>query len=285
MRKAIAISMGLVFSTAASASCLYTLSPSISGLDPVLHGNTSFPVVSGQTVEFSVVQTIKYVDGHAVSDSKNYAATTSAAKSAISSALASSVPGGDIPLPSSGVVAAEYHVNNFVTSKPAAAGGDVLLTFGFTVGNGAPNGIGTDAFEHGVWIWANASTSRYMLASIAGTAAATVPPHPYKVAPTSKSLSALGAAKIGMYINVDTRRFGYTLDGVDMGYVTDMGGNPMYIPASVTHVALMVGGRVSGIYGTDPIIGQPAGGTLVTDAALMTQPFPSGAVDICGTPL
>lgn len=265
------LSLCWLLSATAQASCVgdcpYFLDSNASGLGRV--ASDSFDSVSNQAAKYFVAAT----------GAKLYGATSSAGRTAIGSAISSGNPQGDVSLPGSGIVAFEFAVDQFPSSGPSNSGTTLTLSSGVTTGNW--DGINTpagDFMEYGVALKLTPSGASVMLLGItfnSGTQA-------IAIKSTATTLPLASGYRIGFYVNMGNRRFGYTVNGVDQGYVKDLSNNYMTVPTGVSAVSLFAGGTTAGVQSTDTLIGQPLGGRLITKAADMTQPFPSGAKDICG---
>jgi len=89
--------------------------------------------------------------------------------------------------------------------------------------------------------------------------------------------------RVGIYLNMDARTVGFTLNGVDKGYLENEQGGPFLIPTAVSSIGLAFSGFTQ-VMGNSSLIGSPVGGTLITDSASFTQPFPAGTTGFtCGS--
>lgn len=192
---------------------------------------------------------------------------------AMQTAVATDTPQGDISLPSSGIMAIEFSPDNF----PAAllgSSGLISLSLGMVTGNNV-NSSSNDALQFNTVLVATPSGAAAI--NVANSRNAGV-----HNSVTSSSV-ALGLPlsstyRVGYYFNATSRGVGYTINGVDYGYVPGFS-----VPAGVGSVLFFVNSQVNVSSGSS--LSLPLGGTIITDAAQMTEPFPSGAVDICGVPL
>lgn len=266
-----ALSLLLLLSSPTFASCVgdcpYFLDSNASGLGRV--ASDSFDSVSGQSAKYNIAAT----------GAKLYGATSPSGRTAIGNAISTGNPQGDVSLPSSGIVAFEFAVDQFPASGPSNSGTTLTLSSGVTTGNW--DGVNTptgDFMEYGLALKLTPSGASVLLLGItfnSGTQA-------IAIKSSSASLPLAANYRVGFYINMGTRRFGYTVNGVDQGYVKDLSNNYMTVPSAVSALSLFAGGSTSGVQSTDTLLGQAIGGRLITAAADMTQPFPSGAKDICG---
>lgn len=223
---------------------------------------TPFPIVSGQHVEAPTPVAPGGIVYLAMSD------TGAAGRLSAS---------GDLPVPASGTMAVELNVDQF----PAApTGGSTSLVFGLTAGN--PGAIfDPDSnilyLEYGVRLGTSLElTLTGMNKSASGTMG-------YVHASYPLAFTALPANfRLGFYVEAATRRVGITAGGQDLGFILQNDGQPFTVPAGIANVALMVQNNPYRIEVGDPLVGQPVVATLVTDAALMTSPFPAGTQDFCG---
>lgn len=238
---------------------------------------TTFDSVSGQSADSLV--TGSFINPQALS--------TGGAAAEIN-ALGTGGSGGDIALPSSGIVAFEFSIDSFPSvAETSLSNGAIVLGSGFSSGNNPYNAAGGDALLFDLIAVDQASGSG---GTGVGTAIA-----PFIVAHNGTLVGATASApaipvtlplpagyRIGYYLNMSTHQLGYTVNGVDQGYVTqDTNGNPFTIPAGVTHVLMGIYG-ISSVPVTDANVGAHIGGTLITDSSQFTQPFPAGTTDICG---
>lgn len=230
-----------------------------------------FSTISGQSA--SSIVTDGFIGGIAMS---------SANVSDILDSETTGADGGDILLPNSGIVAFEFSVDQF-PQGPTNSTGLVALAVGMRSSNGAFNSVPGDGFQIGIMILdSSASNIGPAVAIVAqtrqGSAAevsATAPAIPV-------TLPLPAGYRVGLYVNMTTRQVGYTVNGVNYGYMSqDDNGYPFVIPASINRIGLGISGLAS-VSATDPNMGATIGGTLITDSSQFTQPFPVGTTDICG---
>lgn len=212
-----------------------------------------FPTISGQSAAYAVSAT-PGIENHYLALSKD----------GVNAVLANVIQ-GNIALPASGIVGFEMRVNRFPRKFMTKAGDNMLYVM-------AGSGLGY-RFRLGLMDVMNGAYSFY------GTE--------YNGVFTANSMFAtaqpvalpLGSDfRLGIYFNMSTRQVGYTVNGLDRGYVPDA------IPANVSDITLLMGGDTN-VPAGDVTIGSTVQGTLITKAASFTQPFPAGTVDICGTPV
>lgn len=270
MKKTLAaLLMGLA--TPALAVCTYPLDATQQQLaGHPLTASWTVPQVTGQAMEFLVQQTLPgaYL--------RNYAAFSASGIDALTTSYASGLPGGDVTLPASGIVAMEMRVDNF-PAQPMTAG-RVWLSMGMITGNWYQNvtQLPSDALQYNIVLSnSNVTPSPGNLFIVAESISNGVRTNGYQEIPVTLPLPA--NTKVGLYLNMDTRQMGMTAGGVDLGYI-------LPIPAAVNSVSLNLGGMLIAVGSPEAQIGAPVGGTLITDAALFTEPFPAGVKDFCGNP-
>lgn len=232
---------------------------------------TPFPYLNFQSAEYVSQST---VDAGGLLYVVNYHALSDTGFAAMADSYASGLPGGDVTLPTSGIVAFEMAVDHF----PATESNEAInyLSAGFASSNGvatadgiavnivlANSGWGSGSFAT---VIAGANDNGMLAWGDDGMQALTLPlPAGYRV---------------GLYLNMDTRQVGYTVNGVDHGYLQVAGGGAFTIPDGVQSVVLGMNGVLQAT-AASPLAGTPVGGTLVTDRSQFTQPFPAGTTDIC----
>lgn len=233
---------------APSCGCTYPLDASAAQYSAF--GVAPFPTISGQTTIHNVIDT-------GGSSPAEYYAFSSSAVTAISGGQQ-----GDITLPSSGVVAFELEISDYLSTNPS------------------------DSYDEGITLQIRTGTN--VIAAVAHQA---VHP-PYYAGPrtvavlvdggielvreeTGTALPLSDTFRYGIYFNMDTLKMGYTINGVDKGYLS---GN---IPSGVNKVAISVVGSSDAI-STENVLGELIRTSLITDASVMNQPYPSDAKDICG---
>lgn len=247
-------------------------------------GISPFPGINYQSVEYPVQSTINST-GLFI---QNYiAASNNGALAAINSA-GTGLPGGDITLPSSGIIGVEIAIDNFPDfSTPNA---NLNISMGFATSNhisGADlSQITADGLTFGLMF--NSMTSGTGIGN--GPWAALLA---YRRDGNQAGFSETGGMiplqlplpanyRAGLYLNMSTRQMGFTLNGVDYGYAKDAAGNPFTVPASISSAMILASGVMQVSSGSDPLLGSPVGATLITDRSQFNQPFPAGTTDICG---
>ncbi len=260
---------------ASACSCDYALDAT--GAQYSGFGLLSFPTISGGSAQFTVSNT-----GGAV---PNYVANS---RNGLNAGYYSSsngwIPSGDITLPASGIVGVEMKVDSFPTVvDTTSGGGNVMLNLGLSTSN--PLSVSpatTDTFGANVYIydtpWSGGPFSDVVGFARPGSTGVVASSASYKQ-PLTLPLPA--GFRLGLYINMNTRHVGFTVNGSDKGYIQDSSGNPLTIPSGITSLTLGVTG-LQQTYTGSLLIGSVVKGTLVTSKSLFTQPFPAGTKDICG---
>ncbi|RYZ94001.1 MAG: DUF4882 domain-containing protein, partial [Moraxellaceae bacterium] len=90
---------------------------------------------------------------------------------------------------------------------------------------------------------------------------------------TSKAVQNLG-----VYLNQTTNQLGLIINGANKGYIASL-------TEKSTGLAILMRGEQSLIATNSNDIGKTVSAALVTDSASLTQTYPSGSKDICGTTL
>lgn len=236
-------------STGCSSGCSYPLDASQSEIVAAGTGANAFPTTS------PAAQQVSYTLAATGGSQVTYVASNEGAATALQSGT------GNISLSGTGIIAFEMRIDSF-PSQTLSLNGLIDAFMAVASGTNASyrfiagvyGGQGQDGTASGVF----SPTTGW--SSNAHLAAAAVPTSGYRV---------------GIYINKGTRQIGYTLNGVDQGYSADL------IPASVSAISIVLSSD-SILSSGDQVIGQKIGMTLITQSTQMTQPFPSGATDICG---
>ncbi len=255
----------LVFaiSAHASATCNYPLDATQRHLDryPPMNDNWEvIPSISGQTGEFSIVET-------GLNNTRFYAAFSDAGMRTMTRAYADETPGGDRALPRSGIARVQIQVNNFPSTGFSMPGSVAGLTLSILTGNQQGDLLNLSA----ALVSLSTPTTNNFSFSVNGNAISNgnsvginqnfpyAPPLP---------VHTTG----GFYLNLDTREIGITLNGVDQPALKDEANNPLRIPEEVTSVALGVGGFLSNIQTGEALVGQPIGATLITNLCHRARP-------------
>ncbi|MCD6062044.1 MAG: putative exported protein [Moraxellaceae bacterium] len=260
----------------AEAVCPYALNATADQIRKA--GYLPFPARTGQSAAFTVRDNSTSLYG------LRYGAGSYNGAKAYLASQKSGQPGGDVKLPASGTVAVEFKVDNYATglpgSNPAAAG----IGFGVSSGNIGSVSSGPMLDVRVAVVDENSAYAAPRIQVEARSRSGTGAPVVRAVAQQPLALPLPPEYRVGLYFNRSTAQVGYVVNGVDAGALTDSAGNPLLIPAGLTAFSIGVGGGNAGIQVGDPLIGTYIGGTLITDAALMTQPYPAGTTDICGVP-
>lgn len=261
----------------AMASCPYALNATAAQISQ--YGAMPFPIVSGQSVAFTVQ------DNASTPFGLRYGAGSSAGAKAYSTALRTGVAAGDVKLPATGIAAIEFKVDSFAASAPSSNPAGAGIGFGVSTGNVGNNSTGPmlDIQVSLVDEHSGVNTPRVLVTAKARNSTGT--PIVYAQAQSALSLPLPPTYRLGLYFNRSTGRIGYTVNGVDQGYLSDATGNPLPLPSGLSAFSIGLGGSNMDIQPGDVIVGAYIGGTLITDAALMNQPYPSGTTDVCAVPL
>jgi hypothetical protein len=257
----------------ASAACTYPLDATAA---QYAAGNlTRFPYVNFQSAEYTTVDTSSY---YSAGSTITYQAYSDTGLDAIAQSATTGVPSGDVTLPTSGIVAFEMLVDRF----PATADSNVNNYLGVAltstrklIPTAAQDGAVVQIFLINSGLSQGSYVTIYGGASSGGTVTWAGDPN---VVPLSLPLPS--NYRVGIYLNMNTRQVGYTVNGVDRGYLQNDNGGSYTLPASVQSVALTLNGIVQAPQ-SSPLLGTPVGGTLITDQSQFTQPFPAGTTDIC----
>jgi hypothetical protein len=259
------------FAPAALASCPYPL------LDEESPKYDLFAPLQPYNVDF---QSVEYVMESTSSGIVNYQVLSDAMVDAVIQSASTGLPGGDIPLPASGIVAFEWQVDHFPAS--ASQSGYVVFGAGFASSNfpwlrsTAENGISFSIALANATHGGGPFAAVIALNRINGEVQSDAGTLDYLSLPLPSNY------RIGIYLNMNTRQVGYTLNGVDQGYAQSAQGGPLLIPPAVNSIGLAFAGFTS-VSADSPLIGTPVGGTLITDSAYFTQPFPAGTTGLtCG---
>lgn len=256
--------------TPAFATCPYPLDATAAQYAQTPY--TPFPTITYQSAEYLAAPT----DTGGYLSVVNYGAFSAAGLAAAIQA-GGLQPAGDVTLPASGIIAFEFNVDHFPATADTTS--NVYIGGGFFSGNDLLNPSSGDGISFDLVFAASgwgsltgvvaASRNNGVITWAAGPVTPLVLPLPANT-------------RVGIYINLNTRQVGYTINGTDFGYLQAEGGGAFTIPATVTSVALALNGIMQ-VESGSPQIGQPVGATLVTDRAAFTQPFPAGTTDICTT--
>lgn len=260
----------------ASALCTYPLDATPEQY-AYMSPQVPFPSVNFQSVEYVAQST---VDGTGNLRVVNYQALSDTMMDAAIASASTGLPGGDITLPTSGIVAFEWQADHFPASE--ADGANLYLSAGFASSN-APQVLsgGNDGLSVSILLGnTNYGQGTFATAIAAARNAGVLHWGGHGTHDVTLPLSA--NYRIGIYLNMNTRQVGYTLNGVDHGYLQDEQGGAFLIPSGVSSIGLGFSG-VMQVMDNNPLAGTPVGGTLITDKSQFTQPFPAGTTDICNS--
>lgn len=276
-KKSVAVALFSLQASVAMAVCPYTLDATT---DQILkYGAKPFPSISGQSVAFNVQ------DNSLSPYGLNYGAGSSAGAKAYLDAQKSGVAGGDVKLPATGTVAVEFRVDSYAATQPSSNPAGAGIGYGISSGNTGTRSTGP-MLDVQLRIVDERSSSGVPRVQVEAKArSGTGAPVVNASAQTALTLPLPTGFRLGLYVNRGTGAAGYTVNGVDMGVLRDSAGNPLRVPSTLTAVSIGVGGGHLGIQPGDVLIGTTIGGTLVTDATQMTQPYPAGTRDLCAVPV
>lgn len=269
----LAAAIGGMSSLALATTCQYPLDLAESSYTQA--GILRFPYLPAP------YQSVGYTVLSSSSTNTIYHGFSATAEAAIAAALTTGQPGGDAILPTSGIVAFEFAIDHFPT---AITSGHHDISIGFNTSNnisGLPYPVLGNAFGVGLMFMNNAQdggprVQADALRRLNGVASVV------SGAPVLLPQPVPAGYRGGIYFNMNTRAAGYTINGVDYGYLKNPDGTLLTIPADVQAGLLIATANMGAIGETDAALGMPVGGTLITDAAQFTQPFPAGFTDICG---
>lgn len=272
MKQYLAAALVGALSMPAFATCPYPLDATAAQYEQ--SGFSAFDSVNYQSAEYLARSTQPAPGALEV---VNLIALSDTGFTASAQAVGSGLPGGDIALPASGIVAFEIAIDRFPASEDQGA--NLYLGGGFTTGNELLASTSGDAISFN-YVFAN-SGSGSLAGIVAGSRSNGV------VTWANGNVGALALplpanTRVGVYLNMNTRQVGYTLNGVNHGYLQSEQGGTFSIPAGVQSLSLALNGIMQ-VTSTSALIGQPLGATLVTDAAAFTQPFPAGTTDLCAS--
>lgn len=263
-----------VIAPVASALCTYPLDATATQYSTV--GLTSFPYINFQSVEYVSNST---VDANGNLGVINYYALSDTGLDALVQSATTGLPSGDVTLPASGIVAFEMAVDHFPAAESTEANNYLSVGFTSTHDLAASSSAGQDGAAINI-VLINSGWSPGSFSTVVGgvTSGGTLTGAAANVEPLALPLSS--SFRVGIYLNMDTRQVGYTLNGVDHGYLQSESGGSFQLPASVQSIALGLNGVLQST-SESPLAGTPVGGTLITDQSQFTQPFPTGTTDIC----
>jgi hypothetical protein len=212
-----------------------------------------------------------------------YSAFSDTGAQSIADALETGQPGGDVPLPTSGIVAFEVAIDHFPTVASTEAYQDLAIGFNTSNGmTGLPYPVLGNAIGGGL-VFVNSAYNGGPLVVAFAVRRSDGETSDFVGTPVSLPQPVPAGYKGGFYFNMNTRAVGYTINGVDYGYMKNPDGTLFTIPAGVQAGLLLASANMNGFSDTDPTLGMPVGGTLITDSAQFTEPFPAGTTDICNS--
>lgn len=262
------------------ALCPYPLDATAAEIAQLQGGQTyqGMPAISGQTAEFTVVESPGVTA---------YGAASDTGVAAILQGEQSGQPMGDVSLPATGTVHIRMRVNAFPWGQLTGSDAAVWQIIGMTTGNtatplpkeslsltvGMLNSNRLDRlFGKRVSLLVNGQ-------SISGSDVGSI----NRIDPAPLPFPA---DVLGFWINMDTRQIGlsvHIVDGSAIGLapgdydlepLQDAQGQPYLVPAGVNSVSLMMVGILDSIEANDPLIGAPVSATLETDHCGSSGPAP-----------
>lgn len=253
MKNGILIAASLIIAGTAHAnpqcSCGYPLNATAAQY--TAFGLTPFPTVTGQSASYNVLNT------GGGTNTLLYTAASQSAATAIASGQ-----GGDVTLPSSGVVAFEMEIQNFLSDEPTVSY-DEMLSLSIRSGTSYKAGVTVLAL-HAPYTSSRVIAYQNINGELTDTGSA-----------NAISIPLSPAFRLGIYFNMDTRKVGYTINGVNKGYLAQS------IPTDVTKAAVTIEAVTNASTG-EAQLGKFVKANLITEAGSMNQPYPSSAKDICG---
>lgn len=253
MKKGTLLLVSLFFSGYVNAApvcgCSYPLDATSSQYTTV--GMTPFPSISGQTISHNVLDT----NGGGVVEYR------AGSNSAVTAVLAGQ--DGDVTLPTSGVVAFEMAIEDHLSAVPSNSMDEGLMLM-IENGSGFMATLAFQSTQPPLYQGPRIQAVMRDNGTYLGNAVS------YNI-----SVPLDPTFRFGIYFNMDTREMGYTIDGVDQGYLSGT------IPTTVSDVYVTIGATTNASAGEN-VLGERISASLITNAAYMNQPYPSGTVDICG---
>lgn len=252
---------GLLLSGHAIASCDYNFDATQAQLSMAEFG-IKFPSLTNQQGSFNI-------QGNNPSGTTTYMAA--------SSDFISSGGVGDKSLPSSGIVALELNTKlintDMVNQEKVTVTHSVMATDSagrnFVIQAGYGNNTAVANYEKYLIVWVfdfrkNPNSNNVDDIMVYGTV---------EPIDTSKAVQNLG-----FYLNQSTNQLGVIINGTNKGYVASL-------TEKASGLAILMKGEQSLIATNSNDIGKTVSAALVTDSASLTQTYPSGSKDICGTTL
>lgn len=264
------------FSAPVLAECPYPLDATQAQIDayPPTNGWKT-EATSGQSIDFLVQPT---------STIKAYAGLSSLGMTALANAYATGVPGGDVPLPASGIARVRMNVENLPWQAINSPSGTVGVAVTLLTGNHtSANPLPKDALNYTV--------------AVSATSHATTPVKLYVSGQSIQGSTIITTSRedamplpnptdrVGFYVDMSTRTLGLSyriMEGTwapgvppagdyDMP-INDNQGNPVRIPDGVSSVALALAGYENGIASGDSAVNTPVKVTLATDICATSSP-------------
>lgn len=253
--------LAIVAAGQAMAACLYTLDATNSQINSI--GAQPFNIKVDQRVRSPIA---------ASTGTLHYAVGSQAM---IGNILSGSLQ-GDKTIPTTGIVAFEYRVPYFPSTKPVdnganEQGGEIDSRISIMSYDAVDDAKLSAIFyvhsgKNGIASYPESARAGGTISS--GGALTTVPTTPLSL-PLSTNF------RVGVYLNQDTKQLGLILNGINQGYVFNY-------DKALKNIGFLISSTRSHINATDPVVGAYAGGALITDAADISYSYPSGAKDICG---
>ncbi|EPF70874.1 DUF4882 family protein [Acinetobacter rudis] len=192
---------------------------------------------------------------------------------------------GNMLIPTTGIIAVEFKLTKFPTSKPIATG---QVETGITI-------VSQDSVNKSVFVTmmqlhtglSNISPypemSRFSSITTGGlytvnngeiTSTNPITTTPY----IHPNLPLTNDYRIGVYFNQNSKQFGLIVNGVNQGYVYNY-------QSTLKNIGFILHSTVLDISPNDPILNQQVGIELITDRSKYKFAYPTGTKDLCGNTL
>lgn len=246
------IAIGIIVSLSnisAWSACSYNLNVTQATLD-IKHPYTKvFPLIVGQKVEFSISDTMTSSNANGI---KTYIAANN--NDMLNGTNAS------IQVPTSGIFVYEY---KFKVPEVQLNNEEQITFFPLAALNEKNNPIANISYLNSSKVM-DKPINAFLIYNSKGEQ------FEFPVINTSD-----GYQKIGVYINQDTKQVGYIFNGVNKGYLDNLGSIVNLI--GFAHTA-----GITGFSSTSINLNKHISIELITDKSQFTQSYPAGSTDICG---
>ncbi|KXZ65485.1 hypothetical protein AVENLUH5627_02775 [Acinetobacter venetianus] len=192
---------------------------------------------------------------------------------------------GDKLVSNVGIVAFEFKINGFASTKPLNDGElDAQITFygQDTTNNSMLSGMlwlhsgfnGVSAYPESARFGGMLRGGSYNLVN-----GFPQPINPLvNLAPVPVVLPVGNDFRVGVYLNQTTKELGLIVNGINKGIILNY-------EKTLKNIGFLISSTQNRIDPNDPIVNQNVGVELITDAANMTLSYPTGTTDMCGTTL